>query len=95
MGPVRWVWEYGSNPMGPVLTWVWAYGSSHMGLGIWVFPMSNLILMLLVLLDPGPKTQDPNCRTQDPNPKTQDPDYRSRDPENVYAPIFTMLYYTD
>ena len=31
-------------------------GSSHMGLGIWVFPMSNLIFMCLVLLDPGPKT---------------------------------------
>ena len=54
-------------------------GSSHMGLGIWVFTMSNLIFMLLVLLDPEPKTQDPNCRTQDLNPKTQIP-------ANVYAP---------
>ena len=50
-----------------------------MGLGIWVFPISNLIFMLLVLLDPGPKTQDPNCRTQYLNPKTQIP-------ANVYAP---------
>ena len=41
-------------------------GSRHMGLGIWVFPISNLIFMLLVLLDPGPKTQDPNPKTQIP-----------------------------
>ena len=55
-----------------------------MGLGKWVFPMSNLIFMLLVLLDPGPKTQDPNCRTQDPNPKTQIP-------ANVYAPTEALM----
>ena len=39
-------------------------GSRHMGLGIWVFPMSNLNFMCLVLLDPGPKTSDPYCMSR-------------------------------
>ena len=53
-------------------TWFLTSGSLHMGLKwfvnlwdnywvpgpvIWVFPMSDLIFMCLVLLEPGPKTQ--------------------------------------
>ena len=41
------------QPLGQLL----GPGSCHMGLGIWVFPMSDLIFMCLVLLEPGPKTQ--------------------------------------
>ena len=80
MGPVRWVWEYGSNPMGPVLTWVWAYGSGHMGLGIWVQSYGSRH-MGLPNVQPdfdapcfiGPGTQDPGPELQDPGPKSQDP----------------------
>ena len=79
LGPNIWVLANGSKMICQPLGHLLGPGSSHMGLGIWVFTMSNLIFMLLVLLDPEPKTQDPNCRTQDPNPKTQIP-------ANVYAP---------
>ena len=79
LGPNIWVLANGSKMICQTLEHLLGPGSSHMGLGIWVFTMSNLIFMLLVLLDPEPKTQDPNCRTQDPNPKTQIP-------ANVYAP---------
>ena len=72
LGPNIWVLANGSKMICQPLAHLLGPGSSHMGLGIWVFPMSNLIFMLLVSLDPGPKTQDPN-------PKTQIP-------ANVYAP---------
>ena len=83
LSPNIWVLAKGSKMICQPLEHLLGPRSSHMGLGIWVFTMSNLIFMLLVLLDPEPKTQDPNCRTQDPNPKTQIP-------ANVYAPSLVI-----
>ena len=55
--PGTWVLANGSKMICQPLGHLLGPGSSHTGLGIWVFPMSDLIFMCLVLLEPGPKTQ--------------------------------------
>ena len=57
LGSNIWVLANGSKMICQPLGHLLGPGSSHTGLGIWVFPMSDLIFMCLVLLEPGPKTQ--------------------------------------
>ena len=49
LGPNIWVLANGSKIICQPLGHLLGPGSSHMGLGIWVFPMSDLIFMYLVL----------------------------------------------
>ena len=71
LGRNIWVLANGSKMICQPLEHLLGPGSSHMGLGIWVFQMSDLIFMCLVLLDLEPKTQDPNPKTQIVGPRTR------------------------